>query len=77
MHRFTILCALGAVISLAYAGDFSKSCSNISYRSTSISASCDDSFGDSDGTSIDLTRCLANVGGRLVVGGPVPYSSCV
>ncbi|TIC95575.1 hypothetical protein CH35J_007898 [Colletotrichum higginsianum] len=66
MHRSTILYALSAIVSLAYAGDFSKSCSSISFRSTSISASCDDKFGDSAGTNIDLTRCLANVGGRLV-----------
>ncbi|OBR09516.1 Cvnh domain-containing protein [Colletotrichum higginsianum IMI 349063] len=66
MHRSTILCALSAIVSLAYAGDFSKSCSSISFRSTSISASCNDKFGDSVGTNIDLTRCLANVGGRLV-----------
>ncbi|TQN72733.1 hypothetical protein CSHISOI_02736, partial [Colletotrichum shisoi] len=70
MHRSTILCALSAIVSLAYAGDFSKSCRNLAYQTTSVSASCDNGSDGSVRASINMEGCLANVGGTLVVGDP-------
>lgn len=50
------------------AGDFSATCSGTSYFSTSVKSYCQDtSQEDSYSTDLDLTKCLANVGGKVVV----------
>ncbi|KAI3537504.1 hypothetical protein CSPX01_10092 [Colletotrichum filicis] len=48
------------------AGDFSATCSGTSYFSTSVKSSCMDYQEDSYSTDLDMTKCLANVGGRIV-----------
>ncbi|KAK0368368.1 hypothetical protein CLIM01_14275 [Colletotrichum limetticola] len=50
------------------AGGFSATCSGTSYFSTSIKSYCEASDQESTYSSdIDLSKCLANVGGKLVV----------
>ncbi|KAK0377815.1 hypothetical protein CLIM01_04794 [Colletotrichum limetticola] len=50
------------------AGDFSATCSGTSYFSTSVKSYCKDKYQeDSYSTDLDMTKCLANVGGRIVV----------
>ncbi|KAI3553768.1 hypothetical protein CABS03_03387 [Colletotrichum abscissum] len=49
------------------AGDFSATCSGTSYFSTSVKSYCMDKYQeDSYSTDLDMTKCLANVGGRIV-----------
>lgn len=50
------------------AGDFSATCSGTSYFSTSVKSYCQDKYQeDNYSTDLDMTKCLANVGGRIVV----------
>ncbi|KAL2883851.1 hypothetical protein SGCOL_000484 [Colletotrichum sp. CLE4] len=49
------------------AGDFSKTCSGTSYFSTTVTSNCQDKYQeDSYSTDLDMTKCLANVGGKIV-----------
>ncbi|KZL69566.1 hypothetical protein CI238_00749 [Colletotrichum incanum] len=66
--RMTVVLSLvaSAAVQVA-AGDFSATCSGTSYFSTSITSFCDSADQEStEKTDIDLKKCLANVGGRLV-----------
>ncbi|OLN83432.1 hypothetical protein CCHL11_03054 [Colletotrichum chlorophyti] len=67
MHLSAFSSILLAAIVVRVAGHFSKLAGvSHSYSSTSLSATCNNIFRESQNTQIDLTRCLANVGGRLV-----------
>ncbi|KAF4868922.1 hypothetical protein CGCSCA1_v011966 [Colletotrichum siamense] len=57
-----------AAVQLVAAGDFSKTCNSMSYFSTTISAKCTNTDFEpyDEDTDLDLTRCLANVGGQVV-----------
>lgn len=58
-----------AAVQLVAAGDFSKTCNSMSYFSTTLSAKCTNTDYEpyDEDTHLDLTRCLANVGGQVVV----------
>ncbi|KZL65396.1 hypothetical protein CT0861_06236 [Colletotrichum tofieldiae] len=71
MSLFTIASLiLAANITQVVAGGFSATCESISYSSTTLSAWCQDSLLANTHTEIDLTRCLANIGGKVVVRHP-------
>ncbi|KAJ0271829.1 hypothetical protein COL940_010809 [Colletotrichum noveboracense] len=57
-----------AAVQLVAAGDFSKTCNSMSYFSTTLSAKCTNTDFEpyDEDTDLDLTRCLANVGGQVV-----------
>lgn len=68
MHWSTIpSLLLATAIAQVAARDFSRTCSGISYGTTTLRANCQDSRGDGTSADINLTRCLANDNGRLVV----------
>ncbi|TDZ54032.1 hypothetical protein CTRI78_v006568 [Colletotrichum trifolii] len=65
MKTYTALLLVAAATRVA-AGGFASSCSDISFSSTTLSANCDDNYQESFSADIDLTKCLANVGGKIV-----------
>ncbi|KAH0425179.1 hypothetical protein CcaCcLH18_11113 [Colletotrichum camelliae] len=67
--QITLSLVAAAAVQLVAAGDFSKTCNSMSYFSTTLSAKCanNDYEPYDELTDIDLTRCLANVGGQVVI----------
>ncbi|KAI3536133.1 hypothetical protein CABS03_05357 [Colletotrichum abscissum] len=68
MHITVVLSLLAAAAVEVAAKDFSATCFDTYYESTTITSSCFRTGGDSGYTTrLDMTKCLANVGGKLVV----------
>ncbi|KAF4926579.1 hypothetical protein CGCVW01_v002868 [Colletotrichum viniferum] len=57
-----------AAVQLVAAGGFSQTCCCMSYFSTTLNANCENANYEPthESTDIDLTKCLANVGGKVV-----------
>lgn len=70
MHASTVLALLTAsAVQLVAAGGFASTCSDMTYSGTTFTAQCKNNFVDpySEKAPIDLSKCLANVGGKVVV----------
>ncbi|KAK1490428.1 hypothetical protein CTAM01_10717 [Colletotrichum tamarilloi] len=67
MHITVVLSLLAAAAVQVAAKDFSATCFDTYYESTTVTSSCFRTGGDSGYTTrLDMTKCLANVGGKLV-----------
>ncbi|KAK1488671.1 hypothetical protein CABS01_02301 [Colletotrichum abscissum] len=69
MHAFTVLALLTAsAVQLVAAGGFASTCSDMTYSGTTFTAQCKNNFVDPyfEKAPIDLSKCLANVGGKVV-----------
>lgn len=67
MRPCTISAVFAAMISVVAAGDFSITCGNLEYRSSTVKATCDDPYGNFIDMSINIASCLAIVNGKLEV----------